>query len=54
MAAEQYKHLTEEDIKNTEDISELLKNLDPVAQQMIYERACGMKQMQDIMEKKSA
>jgi DNA-binding HxlR family transcriptional regulator len=47
-------HLTNAELEEAEDIHELMKNLDPIAQKMIAERVKGMKDMQDIMTKKSA
>jgi hypothetical protein len=49
-----YTHLTEEEISEGEEIHELMKNLDEFAQQLLLERARGMRQMQEIMNKKSA
>jgi glycosidase len=52
--ADKYKHLTTEDINDAEDINELMHSLDPVAQQIALAHIRGMKQMQDIMDKKTA
>lgn len=49
-----FTHLTKMELEEGEDILELMKNLDPIAQKMIAERVKGMKDMQDIMTKKSA
>lgn len=50
-----YSHLTEDDLNEAEDIIELMKDFDPIAQKMITERVKGMKDMQDIlMKQKSA
>jgi hypothetical protein len=51
---EKYTHLTEEDISEGTEMHELMKNLDEFAQQLLLERARGMRQMQEIMNKKSA
>ncbi len=54
MISKNYTHLTKVDIVDGEDIREIMKDMDPFAQQLILEHAKGMKLMQDIMEKKTA
>lgn len=54
MAYKNFIHLTDQDIAESVDILEIMKALDPFAQQLILERVKGMKQMQDIMDKKTA
>lgn len=49
-----YNHLTEQDTADAEDIVEALEGLDDFATLMILERIRGMKDMQTIMERKTA
>lgn len=49
-----YNHMTDDDLRNAEDIREIMIDLDPIAQRMILERVKGMKDMQDILTQKTA
>ena len=49
-----FAHITEEDIEITEAIKDVMKGMERDAQRLLLAHARGMKQMQEIMEKKTA